>query len=173
MTYTVFFSPYIYKTNFFTLRIQLCSSFTTIDMEFLTPIINTVDLPHTKKILKKHLPTVLESKCFNTDYLPFSQEVKRTEIGHLFEHILLEYLCFSKLDHGFKKASYSGETSWNWRLENRGIFHISIDVGKTDATIFFGALKPTVDLINKILIPSPTRPLPERVSYHSQALVAA
>jgi len=77
--------------------------------------------------------------------------VRRTEIGHLFEHILLEYLCQEKLLKGFDKAIFSGNTQWNWKREPRGMFHIYINMPYSDTDIFPEALKKSISLAKMIL----------------------
>ncbi|KKR25220.1 MAG: hypothetical protein UT56_C0002G0034 [Candidatus Levybacteria bacterium GW2011_GWB1_39_7] len=62
-------------------------------MECQDPIIETDQLPKTFEILNKMLPSIFKSKCYNDKNLPFFIEVRSTEIGHLFEHIMLEYIC--------------------------------------------------------------------------------
>lgn len=113
--------------------------------------LTTGKLPKTTKILKKRLPSVLKSKCFNEAKLPFYQEVKNTEIGHLFEHILLEYLCLEKLKKGKKYASYSGVTKWDWIKETKGTFNINVQCPDTDSDIFPTALAKTAALTSTIL----------------------
>ena len=94
---------------------------------------------------------MLLTQCFNDDGLPFRMEVKHTEIGHLFEHILLEYLCQGKIAKGAQRASYSGNTKWNWIKEPRGTFHIRLSCGMKDADILPAAMDKTISLMKVIL----------------------
>jgi len=115
---------------------------------------STGDLPQTVALLKHYLPSVLEAKCFNQDDLPFCEEVKKTEVGHLFEHILLEYLCVEKVKSGVKKISYSGETTW--KKKNISKFFITISAGDKDYDVWDEAMSKTIYLMNEILArPSP------------------
>src|SRR5258706_436221 len=99
------------KFELFSLFVQKKKHTTRILMKLNTPIVNTRELPETYQLLETDLPSILRSQCFNELHLPFASEVKSTEIGHLFEHILLEYLCISKLEQGISnRASYSGNT---------------------------------------------------------------
>ncbi len=116
-----------------------------------TSIINTRDIPFTYTILEKQLPSILIAQCFNDEGLPFSQEVKMTEIGHLFEHIMLEYLCILKLANGHSKATFRGETNWNWKRDLRGTFHIHINAGIKHEEIFDEALTNSIELLVKIM----------------------
>jgi hypothetical protein len=152
--------------NYFSLLIQQNISSARIKMLLLKDPINTADIPSTHNILQNFLPSVLTTQCFNDQNLPFSLEVKRTEIGHLFEHILLEYMCQLKIGKGHKSASYTGRTRWNWERDPRGVFHIHINCTLKDADIFPLALNKSITLMKKILhhnqFPSSRNSLPIR-----------
>lgn len=135
----------------FSLFIQQNTSCARIKMLLLKDPINTSDIPYTSDVLQYFLPGVLTTECFNDQGLPFSQEVKKTEIGHLFEHILLEYMCQLKIGKGYKSAVYSGRTKWNWERDPRGVFHIRINCTLKDADIFPFALDKSITLIKTIL----------------------
>ncbi len=143
-------------SNLFSLTIQHNADNTVMTMRLFTQQINTKDLPGTFQILLSKLPHVLESKCFNDEDLPFLQEVKATEIGHLFEHILLEYLCQEKVSRGYTEATYNGVTNWNWKQDKYGTFYITVDAGFEDLSIFPNALQKTVTLIQAVLQTSPS-----------------
>lgn len=137
--------------DLFSLVIQHNLENTRIVMKLLIPTVNTKDMPWTYPMLEKYLPSALRSTCFNEEKLPFAVEVRRTEIGHLFEHILLEYLCQEKLLKGYDKAIFSGNTQWNWRRDPRGMFHIYINLHYSDADIFPEALEKSIALAKMIL----------------------
>lgn len=118
-----------------------------VPQEFLS----TDNLPSTFKILNRDLPSIFTSKCFNEKNLPFTKEVLNTELGHLFEHILLEYLTILTRTHFKKNVSYSGKTSWNWVREELGLFHIKIDSGAKESSIFNEALALSSHLLEKII----------------------
>jgi hypothetical protein len=136
--------------NFFSLAITQKQTSTKIIMQLLSNQINTATIPQIVKLLKLHLPTVLLTKCYNEENLPFALEVKNTETGHLFEHILLEYLCQLKIAKGCRSASYVGRTRWNWVRDPKGRFHISLSCGINDADILPQAVEKTIHLM-KIL----------------------
>ena len=140
-----------YVSNLFSFSIKHYTDTTRMTMKVFTQEITTNVIPETYKILQRRLPRVLESKCFNDEDLPFSEEVKSTEIGHLFEHILLEYLCMEKVAQGYDEATYNGVTNWNWQKDPYGTFYITIDAGHNDLAIFPRALQKTVDLVSHIL----------------------
>lgn len=140
-----------YNENLFLLEIDQKLNGTGIKMKLFTGYLNTQNLPNTRSLLKKVLPSVLGSKCFNEKNLAFDEEVRSTEIGHLFEHILLEYLTKLKKFYEGKHVSFSGVTSWDWTRNEHGVFHITVSAGARDAKIFEEALIMSIQLLNKII----------------------
>src|SRR5262249_29868825 len=110
--------------NLFSLAIIQKQTLTKITMDMLYNQINTEEIPSVIELLQENLPTVLTTMCYNDLGLPFSDEVRNTEIGHLFEHILLEYLVQQKIAKGARQATYAGRTKWNWNRDPMGRFHI-------------------------------------------------
>lgn len=139
----------------FSLKFNFGQNRTVINMELFTPFFDTQNLPLTYSILKKRLPRILHSKCFNENNLPFSKEVRRTELGHLFEHILLEYICELKRLNGELNPIHNGLTSWNWEKKSIGTFKITLDAGRKDEVIFRQALQKSVVLMAEIFTKSP------------------
>jgi hypothetical protein len=145
-------TPFEYHIeSLFSLQILQKTSSTNIIMQSYQEHVSTGHIPFIEELLRKHLPTVLLTQCFNEEQLPFALEVKSTEIGHLFEHILLEYLCQLKIAKGAQSAVFSGRTSWNWIKDPRGKFHIRLTCGKKDADILPFALEKTINLMKIIL----------------------
>jgi hypothetical protein len=140
-----------YQSSLFNLSLKHSIQTLRIVMDCRTSLLTTRFLPKTHKILKKVLPSVLLTECFNEENLPFSIEAKNTEIAHLFEHILLEYLCLEKIAKGFSSASFSGRTHWNWIKYPKGSFFITITMEKTDLTFLPSALEKSITLLEKIL----------------------
>lgn len=147
----VLFSYPFIKNNFFSLAIKSKSSETYLDMCIFSKTVNTAAIPQTSYILSELLPSIHASRCFNDEGLPFSKEVKRTEIGHLFEHILLEYIYQLKIDQGSTNLLITGETSWNWERDPFGMFHIIISIGLNDINTLPHALNSSIILFEKIL----------------------
>lgn len=108
---------------------------TILRMEVLDGPVNTFELPSTVNVLKNMLPAIFFSKCFNEKSLPFSEEVKATEVGHLFEHILLECLYERKSKLGYANCVHSGVTKWNWKKDLYGVFEITINIGINEKNI--------------------------------------
>lgn len=138
-------------TTFFSSHVRHTNTKTHIIMQVFTKEVHTGKMLHTLPLLKKTLPTILKSTCFNEGNIPFKVEVMRTELGHLFEHILLEYLCQLKLLKGHEEAMFSGTTDWNWNKHPRGTFQITVSVGKEDLDIFPEAFKKTSTLFALIM----------------------
>ncbi|OGH41407.1 MAG: hypothetical protein A3H79_02030 [Candidatus Levybacteria bacterium RIFCSPLOWO2_02_FULL_36_8b] len=153
----------IFMLDFFSLTINKKRLKTLITMKLYTNTINTKDIPYTTFILEKFLPNVLKSVCYNKKKLPFHEEVKKTEIGHLFEHILLEYLCRFKTSKGFKNVEFSGETYWNWRKYPRGTFYITIYAGLQIREILPTALWESSNLLKIIMESNAFLHVPTRV----------
>lgn len=136
---------------FFSLKIKNNKKKIHIVMKLNTSVVNTQFLPNTFSILEKNFPGVLKTACFNEKCLPFCEEVKQTEIGHLFEHILLESLCLEKMAGGYMSASFNGRTDWNWKKEERGVFHIFVDAATEAKPFLPKAVETATHYTNLIL----------------------
>ncbi len=143
--------PVLYKNDLFTLDVVTRAKSTKIRMEMLVSILTTENLPGTSYLLKKQLPSIMCSKCFNGNDYKFSKEVLNTEIGHLFEHIILENLSELKYNQESKNHIYNGLTSWNWNKDPRGVFRIEIDTGHEDKELIDLALYKSTTLLTEIL----------------------
>lgn len=139
------------NNNLFSLQLAPGNQDTEITMSLKTSEVTTSDLPETVSLLENHLPSIFYSKCYNPENLPFAIEVMQTEVGHLFEHILLEYLSEESIAIYRNRVIFKGETTWNWQKENRGIFRINLSVGGKDINIFVNALEKSILLLNEIL----------------------
>jgi hypothetical protein len=137
--------------NLFSLAIKQKRTSTQITMDVLYNQLNTSEIPTLIDVLQENLPSVLWTTCYNDLDLPFNEEVRNTEIGHLFEHILLEYLCQQKIAKGARAATYVGRTRWNWHRDPLGRFHIHLTCGKKDADILPSAIENSVSLMKTIL----------------------
>lgn len=141
-----------YQTeNLFLLSINPGVRNTNIEMKFMINLLNTSELPHTFDVLKDSLPSIFQSECFNEGKLPFRDEVRNTEIGHLFEHILLEYLTKFKKLYDNEEKSFTGVTSWDWIKNKKGTFNIKINTGDNNSRIFNEAVEKSIELLKKII----------------------
>ena len=142
-----------YNSPLFNLKIRQNKNTTAIDMQLGVSFVNTCDIPQTLEFLSQNYPSVLRTQCFNDKNLPFAVEVQATEIGHLFEHILIDNLCSLKIKNGARKASFNGITSWNWQKYERGSFQIRIDIGHQDLDLLIAGLKITIELTKQLMQP--------------------
>src|SRR5260221_4363523 len=141
-----------FKDRYFTIDGKIRGKKLNLIMKvFQRKHINTRTIPVTVPILNKHLPVIVTCDCFNDKNCSFEEECKHTELGHLFEHIMLEYLCMAKIADGKNEAIYEGITSWNWLKEKEGTFNIEITSGLKDEKFIKKALNQSTDLLSKIL----------------------
>ncbi len=132
-------------TAHFSLVLRTKQNSTVLIMQFFNDVITTQQFPHTLQFLKLHAPKVLKTKCFNSLNLSFKQEVINTELGHLFEHILLSYLCEEKIEAGADSAIFDAVTHWNWKRFPKGNFKIVLQ-GKIDKKLLFTAVTRSIKI---------------------------
>ncbi|MGI5827728.1 MAG: cyanophycin synthetase family protein [Patescibacteria group bacterium] len=143
--------PSLYQSNLFTLVLDQQEDKTKITMKIHDSLVNTRELPGTLAILEENLPSIFRTTCFNDDHVSFLKEVRHTEVGHLFEHIILAYLCENTVVEKNCSITYKGETSWNWLKDDFGTYHITLNVGKKDANVFFSSLEKSIILLDTIM----------------------
>lgn len=144
-------SKIAYKSPLFNLTVKCYPKGLAIRMEMGVPVLNTSLIPQTSRILNKQLPDISRHKCYNQKKLPFLKEAENTEIGHLFEHILIEYL-YQHLNRTKQSDIFlKGETSWDWHKDKPGTFHIEIRYNKLASSKLFIALKQSIVLTSQIL----------------------
>lgn len=142
-------APYEYKSFKFDLVHK--PSKTLIKIQFLTTFFNTRQIPSLYDYLEKNYPQVLETLCFNSQNLPFSEEVRGTEFGHLFEHLLISKIYDIKKQGGDKNFIVQGRTHWDWTNETRGSFNIYILISDEDRSILNRAISETVIIMEDII----------------------
>lgn len=147
------------RSSFFDISLAQSKQTISITMHISRDDVTTEKMPYVSEILKEQLPTILRSKCFNEGNIPFYKEVLSTELGHLFEHIMLEYLCIAKISLGFREAVFSGVTKWDWNKDPYGTFHIELEVDNDDLLFVSPALNKTIRLFEQILL------YPQKTSY--------
>jgi hypothetical protein len=85
----------------------------------------TADAPHMPRVLFRMFPYLAAQRCYNEMQLSFRQEALNTEIPHLFEHLLLEVQ--KQVRRGIANPEpFSGSTEWNWTVDPRGRFHVTV-----------------------------------------------
>lgn len=122
-----------------------------VDTWFAPPISNSSLLPSMTTTFDHLLPEIYEAECDNPSNLSFKTEMLQTETAHLFEHILLEYLCKEQLASGKLYADYSGRTFWNanQKIVEKAI--ILIQKHREHSQLFYQALLKSCLLLDTIL----------------------
>lgn len=140
-----------YNSPQYSLDIGLKQETLLITMQLHSLPLSTRNLAKTNRILEKNLPSIF-NQCFNDENLCFYDEAKNTEIGHLFEHILLENLVItSQITKKVNKAIMSGRTSWNWEKEPVGRFHIKLNPVEIPRSKLFECLRESINLTDTII----------------------
>lgn len=140
---------------FFSLHIRYHEDSIEITMRLFSPYKKTSAYPETLALLQQHFPQVLTTECFNDDHICFMQEVVDTELGHIFEHIILQYMCDEAFRLGLPTHEFEGRTWWDCSQESENSFRIAIFVSKAQKPIFLSALQQSIELLNLVL-ESPT-----------------
>lgn len=110
-----------------------------------TEAFTTEGRPHIPRILFKLLPQMATQHCFNDEGLSFRREAQATEIPHLFEHLIIEIQDQVRRGIG---APLSGETSWNWTVDPRGMFYVTVDYD--NELVALGAIRLAESVINAL-----------------------
>lgn len=140
------------NSPFFNYLISQRPDHAEITIQFHTPFYTTQALPSTVAILETLLPRIFKHKCFNNHNRSFRKEVEQTELGHLFEHILLEFLCRYKFHEGDTNINLKGLTEWNWEQDPKGIFYISLNSKIEDAYLLTQAIDKTSQIVETIIM---------------------
>lgn len=122
---------------------------TILEMTVKNGFLKTGQFPMTRSLLLTRIPEVLETQCFNDEHLAFYDEVVDTEIAHLFEHLVLEYICQLKIMAGYQSADHCGRTYWNTQ-SNNGYFRVKIDACFRDRDFVEAAVARSVQIIEEI-----------------------
>ncbi len=148
--------------DLFVINIKQRRTHTEITLQLLTDDVLTEKLPQVSSLLEQFIPQIFEHNCFNGAQLSFAQEVKNTEIGHLFEHVLLEYISQIKFTREKKQTGLKGETYWDWNSEPRGTFHIVLSLSREESDVLLEALGKGVHLLKIILNSQTAQPAPKK-----------
>ena len=110
-----------------------------------TEAFNTAERPHIPRILFKLLPQIASQQCHNDEGHSFRREAQSTEIPHLFEHLIMEIQ--DQVRHGIG-IPFRGETRWNWTVDPRGKFHVTVEYDHE--MVALGAIRLAERMINAI-----------------------
>jgi hypothetical protein len=118
-------------------------------------------LPGLSDSLLGILPSLKAHLCHNRSGLPFVEEVADTELGHVFEHVVLAVLAQ-------RGICTRGQTTWNWHRDPLGTYNVTISTGKR-AAVKEGVLVAQAIFTNALLGPVLHMELPERPNEDAQA----
>jgi hypothetical protein len=90
----------------------------------------TDHFPELSPRLFQLLPSLKHQKCHNGYGYSFRQEAEATELPHLLEHLALELQSLVRYHELLK-----GETTWDWRTEPRGRFHVEISYEQRELAV--------------------------------------
>ena len=89
-----------------------------------TEAYTTQEVPRIPRILFKLFPHMATQRCHNEAGYSFRREAQATEIPHLFEHLIIEIQDQVRRGMG---VPFAGETQWNWTIDPRGRFYVTVD----------------------------------------------
>jgi hypothetical protein len=107
--------------------------------------LTTRDTPRIPRILFKLLPHMATQRCFNDEGYSFRREAQATEIPHLLEHLIIEIQDQVRRGVG---EPFAGETHWNWTVDPRGRFYVTVDYD--NEIIALGAIRLAERIINAL-----------------------
>ena len=105
----------------------------------------TTEKPHIPRMLFKMFPHMATQRCVNDYGHSLRREAQATEIPHLFEHLIIEIQNQVRRGIG---APLSGETRWNWTVDPRGRFYVTVDYD--NEMVVLGAIRLAERLINAL-----------------------
>lgn len=138
------------SNNKFNIGFRVFGSIVKIDLHMKTSIGTTKSISSCTDCLLAHVPSVFTTQCFNDKNLSFYDEVKDTQLGHLFEHILIEYMCLYKLKFQ-NSVNFSGRTYWRSQYEDPRDFTVIVNCKIIDWPIFIKALKKTILVFQNLI----------------------
>jgi hypothetical protein len=112
---------------------------------------STTQLPTLQSDIRTLLPEILVAACDNPDNKPFFKEMLDTQTAHLFEHMVLEYLCKLRLNEGASEASYEGRTFWDARRPTGEESTIAVSRQGESKSQFMRAVRLSSKLLNTLL----------------------
>jgi hypothetical protein len=105
----------------------------------------TSQVPHLPKLLFQLMPRLSEHTCYNADGLTFRQECRNTEIPHLLEHLIIELQLQAQQQ---PSDLLQGETEWNWTVDPRGHYLVSVDY--ENELLAVGAIRLAERILNEL-----------------------
>lgn len=90
------------------------------------------------------LPGLASHHCSTGPRGTFAEELKNTEVPHLFEHVVLELMAEAGSPRDLK-----GETAWDFKRQGHGVFRVSVEYD--DDLVALGAIKTARKLMGYLL----------------------
>jgi len=106
---------------------------------------HTTQVPRLPRILFKLFPQMAAQRCQNEGGFSFRREAQATEIPHLFEHLIIEIQNQVRRGIG---APFCGETQWNWTVDPRGRYYVTVDYD--NEMVALGAIRLAERLIDAL-----------------------
>lgn len=138
----------VYSSANFNIKTKKIKDGVLLTQTIDNPIYKTSGIPETVNFLDIHMATIFNNQCFNDQKLSFREEVRDTEIPHLFEHMLIENMKMLAIKK-FGKASMHGETYWDFD-KPQGEYNIKIKSSQFDNEIFSQSLVSSINLLEKL-----------------------
>lgn len=147
---------YRLETPHISLIASILESKLTIKATFIDIPLTTKSLTNLIPLLETKLPTIFKNKCYNDGHLSFREEVTATEIGHLFEHILMEYFCIEHECCSTLPIRIKGLTTWDWYTNPIGTFTIELTSNEISMNTFIRSLNQTIAFMDLLFAPAIT-----------------
>jgi hypothetical protein len=110
-----------------------------------TDAYTTHERPRIPRIVFKLFPHMASQRCYNDAGASFRREAHATEIPHLFEHLILEIQDQVRRGVG---QPFAGETQWNWTIDPRGRFYVTVDYD--NEIVALGSIRLAERVINAL-----------------------
>ena len=110
-----------------------------------TDAYTTHERPRIPRIVFKLFPHMASQRCYNEAGASFRREAHATEIPHLFEHLILEIQDQVRRGVG---QPFAGETQWNWTIDPRGRFYVTVDYD--NEIVALGSIRLAERVINAL-----------------------
>lgn len=141
-----------YTSDNFSVRANLSDGSLYLTMHMHTDFVRTGSCPALQGYLSENLPGILHTPCFNGKNLSFYDEVVNTEVGHLFEHIILEhYSLYSFRQIHVGDMVMKGKTQWDWNKDPEGLFHIYMYADSMDRAVMRDIVKKSINFLEEVI----------------------
>ncbi len=141
-------------------QIRFAFGKTYVNLSVFPEFNRTSQIPGIGDFLFQKLPGLREHKCFNEEGLTFPEEVKRTELAHVFEHVVIELILLKDPAAG----EIIGWTTWDWKIQPRWSYEVEIDYANVG--LIMEAIEDALAILSGIV---PIEVLPTTIPYADAA----